>query len=299
GDVAIFVNYDSADVWAHPDLFQLDEKFEPIEVSGVPPDFFSETGQRWGNPLYRWDVLKQRGYDWWIQRLGWATTACDYIRLDHFRGFEAYWSIPADEETAINGRWVEGPKGALFDALRAALGELPFIAEDLGLITEGVVALREHYNMPGMRILQFGWSDKGAHAYLPHRYEPNTVVYTGTHDNDTTLGWWKGCATAKEKQAVRNYLHPGEDGVVWAFIRAALTSVADMAIIPLQDVMDLDTEARMNTPSAPEGNWGWRFTRDMLRDELAVKLALITDVCDRVPESPADATQEDKGESAA
>ncbi len=201
GDVAIFVSFDSADVWSHPENFQLDQDLTPTVVSGVPPDFFSKTGQRWGNPLYRWDALRRRGYDWWIARMRWATQACDIIRLDHFRGFEAYWEIPGKEETAINGRWVDGPKGALFDALRRALGDLPFIAEDLGTITEGVNALREHYAMPGMRILQFGWSDRGAHMYLPHQYDRNTVVYTGTHDNDTTLGWWQTCATDAEKQA--------------------------------------------------------------------------------------------------
>ncbi|MBV9669711.1 MAG: 4-alpha-glucanotransferase [Acidobacteriales bacterium] len=283
GDVAIFVNFDSADVWSHPELFQLDANLMPTVVSGVPPDFFSKTGQRWGNPLYRWDVLKKRGYDWWIQRMKWATQACDYIRLDHFRGFEAYWEIPAAEKTAVNGRWVDGPKGGLFDALGKALGKLPFIAEDLGTITEGVTALRDHYDMPGMRILQFGWSDKGAHMYLPHRFEKNTVVYTGTHDNDTTLGWWKGVATEKEKRAVLCYLRPSDDGLVWAFIRAAFASVADLAIVPLQDVLELDTEARMNTPSCPEGNWGWRYGETQLRVELADKLAQLTEVTDRVP----------------
>jgi 4-alpha-glucanotransferase len=286
GDVAIFVSFDSADVWAHPEIFELDEDLQPTVVSGVPPDFFSKTGQRWGNPLYKWDVLAARGYDWWIRRMRWATRACDYIRLDHFRGFEAYWEIPAEETTAVNGRWVDGPKGALFDALGNALGKLPFIAEDLGLITEGVNALREHYNMPGMRILQFGWSDRGAHIYLPHMYERNTVVYTGTHDNNTTLGWWKGSATEKEKQTARCYLRPSDDGVVWAFIRAALTSVADLAIIPMQDVLELDTEARMNTPSAPEGNWSWRYTEDQLKPELADKLSRFADITDRLPSVP-------------
>ncbi|MEO8726343.1 MAG: 4-alpha-glucanotransferase [Acidobacteriaceae bacterium] len=283
GDIAIFVNFDSADVWAHPEIFQLDQNLNPTAVSGVPPDFFSATGQRWGNPLYNWQALRARKYEWWVQRMRWATQACDYIRLDHFRGYEAYWQIPAKDETAINGKWMEGPKGALFDQLASALGDLPFIAEDLGLITEGVTALREHYGMPGMRILQFGWSDKGAHIYLPHRFEKNTVVYTGTHDNNTTLGWWKGCTSEKEKQMVRCYLRPADDGVVWAFIRAALTSVADLAIFPMQDVLELDTEARMNTPSAPEGNWSWRYTEEQLKPELADKLARMTEITDRVP----------------
>jgi 4-alpha-glucanotransferase len=299
GDVAIFVNFDSADVWAHPELFLLDEDLKPVVVSGVPPDFFSETGQRWGNPLYNWEKLREAGYEWWIQRMRWATSACDYIRLDHFRGFEAYWEIPAEEETAATGRWVDGPKGGLFDALAHALGKLPFIAEDLGIITEGVTALREHYGMPGMRILQFGWSDQGAHAYLPHMYEKNTVVYTGTHDNDTTLGWWRGCATESEKKAVRTYLRPCDDGVVWAFIRAAMTSVADLAVFPLQDPLELDSETRMNTPSATEGNWQWRYSDDQLRSEIACKLSKLTDVTDRIPSRVAEQSERECEEEVA
>jgi len=188
GDIAIFVNLDSADVWNHPEIFQLDQDLNPICVSGVPPDFFSKTGQRWGNPLYRWDALRQRGYDWWIQRVKWALQQFDIIRLDHFRGFQAYWEIPASEKTAVNGRWAPGPNHDLFHALRQALGDLPFIAEDLGTITPEVEQLRQAFGMPGMRILQFGFGNPGAHIYLPHRFEPNTVVYTGTHDNDTTVG---------------------------------------------------------------------------------------------------------------
>ena len=283
GDVAIFVSFDSADVWSHPDIFQLDADLQPTVVAGVPPDFFSKTGQRWGNPLYRWQTLAERGYDWWIRRMRWATQACDYIRLDHFRGFEAHWEIPAQDETAVNGRWVEGPKGALFDALRAALGDLPFIAEDLGVITEGVTALREHYGMPGMRILQFGFGDRGAHTYLPHRFEPNTVAYTGTHDNNTTEGWWCEDATDAEREAVRAYICPGDDGIAWAFIRCALSSVADLAIVPLQDVLSLGAECRMNTPSSIEGNWSWRVAQGALTAQVAEKLAALTDVCDRAP----------------
>ena len=191
GDVAIFVNYDSADVWTHPELFELDEQLHPIRVSGVPPDYFSATGQRWGNPLYKWGLLRERGFDWWVARIRRALTLYDMIRLDHFRGFEAYWSIPADEQTAINGQWVKAPGHELFQRLKDVFGDLPFIAEDLGLITPEVDELREHFGMPGMRILQFGFCDRGSHLYLPHRYVPNTVVYTGTHDNNTTLGWWR------------------------------------------------------------------------------------------------------------
>ncbi len=191
GDVAIFVSYDSAAVWTHPDLFHLDEQLEPYVVAGVPPDAFSATGQRWGNPLYRWDVLRSRGYDWWIERMRAALATCDIVRLDHFLGFHHYWEIAATEPTAVRGRWVEGPRDDLFHALRQALGKLPLIAEDLGLITDEVRALRQRLGLPGMRVLQFGFGNRGAHIYLPHQFEHDTVVYTGTHDNDTTLGWWQ------------------------------------------------------------------------------------------------------------
>lgn len=281
GDVAIFVNYDSADVWTHPDIFQLRENLEPEFVAGVPPDAFSETGQRWGNPLYRWNVLKQRGYDWWIERMRWATTTCDIVRLDHFRGFESYWEIPASEPTAIHGRWVKGPADDLFNALRNALGDLPFIAEDLGMITPEVHAFRERLQVPGMRVMQFGFGDRGAHIYLPHKYEPNTVVYTGTHDNDTTVGWWQHSANADERCHAAAYLGKPEDGIHWAFIRAAEGSVANLCIVPLQDVLGLGTEARMNTPSRPDNNWAWRCHEGLLTPELAGKLAAITDVSDR------------------
>lgn len=281
GDVAIFVNLDSADVWTHPDIFQLDQDLNPINVSGVPPDFFSETGQRWGNPLYRWDVLQQRGYDWWIQRMRWALQQCNIIRLDHFRGFEAYWEIPATEQTAVHGRWVKGPNHDLFHALSAALGDLPFIAEDLGTITPEVDHLRRSFAMPGMRILQFGFGNPGAHIYLPHRYEANTAVYTGTHDNDTTVGWWQTCASPEEKQAVESYLRPNSDGIHWGFIRAALTSVADLCIIPMQDWLGLDSSCRMNVPSRPDDNWTWRLEQNAVHSNLVSSIAELIDVCDR------------------
>ncbi|HYG99869.1 MAG TPA: 4-alpha-glucanotransferase [Terriglobales bacterium] len=281
GDVAIFVNYDSADVWTHPDIFRLNADLEPEVVAGVPPDAFSATGQRWGNPLYRWDVLHQRGYDWWIQRMRWATTTCDVVRLDHFRGFEAYWEIPAKERTAVNGRWMKGPEDALFEALRRALGDLPFIAEDLGMITPEVHALRQRLQIPGMAVMQFGFGDPGAHIYLPHKFTPNTVVYTGTHDNDTTVGWWQNVASAEEKRHALAYLGVPEDGVQWALIRAAEASVAKLCVIPLQDMLGLGSEARMNVPSQSDGNWGWRFSPEMLTKELAQKLALIAEVADR------------------
>jgi len=281
GDVAIFVHYDSADVWTHPEIFELNDRLEPEVVAGVPPDAFSATGQRWGNPLYRWSVLKQRGYDWWIQRMRWATTTCDIVRLDHFRGFESYWEIPANEATAIHGRWMKGPADDLFHALRNALGDLPFIAEDLGMITPEVHALRERLQVPGMRVMQFGFDNPGAHIYLPHKFEPNTVVYTGTHDNDTTVGWWQHSANEAERRYATAYLGLPEDGIHWAFLRAAEDSVAKLCIIPLQDVLGLGTEARMNTPSRADNNWGWRFRRGALTAEMAKKLASIVEVADR------------------
>jgi 4-alpha-glucanotransferase len=281
GDVAIFVNYDSADVWRHPELFYLDGELQPTVVAGVPPDAFSETGQRWGLPLYRWNVCKQRGYDWWMRRISWALQNYDLIRLDHFRGFESYWEIPATESTAVNGRWAEGPKDDLFNALRAKLGDLPFIAEDLGHITPEVHALRERLGIPGMKALQFGFGDRGSHIYLPQNFEPNSVAYTGTHDNDTTRGWWENLASAEEKNHATVYFGEVEDGIHWAFIRAAFASVARLAIIPLQDVLGLGSEARMNTPSVSDGSWTWRFDRAALKPALAEKLAKLVDICDR------------------
>jgi 4-alpha-glucanotransferase len=283
GDVAIFVNYDSADVWAQRDLFRLNENLEPDVVSGVPPDFFSKTGQRWGNPLYRWDVMKDRGYQWWTQRLRWATRHCDYIRLDHFRGFDQFWEIPAADPTAINGRWVDGPRDDLFHKLREALGGLPFFAEDLGYITPEVHALRERLQIPGMAVLQFGFSDEGAHMYLPHR-AAGKVMYTGTHDNDTTVGWFQSGASDHERQHAECYLGKGKDGIHWAFIRAVHGSVADFALVPLQDVLGLGSEARMNTPSLENGNWKWRFEPGQFSANLIAKLAHLAEVTDRLPQ---------------
>jgi 4-alpha-glucanotransferase len=283
GDVAIFVSYDSADVWTNPDLFELDENLRPLRVSGVPPDYFSATGQRWGNPLYRWGLMKERGFDWWVARIRRSLALYDLIRLDHFRGFEAYWSIAADEETAINGQWVKAPGHELFQRLRDVFGDLPFIAEDLGVITKEVDELREHYGMPGMRILQFGFGDRGGHLYLPHRFVPNTVAYTGTHDNNTTLGWWLEDATSAERRNVQDYLqtieHEGD--IVWAMIRAAARSVADLCIIPLQDILHLGSEGRMNTPAAGMGNWTWRFALDALHPDYAETLARLMEMSDR------------------
>ncbi|WP_158945575.1 4-alpha-glucanotransferase [Granulicella sp. S190] len=283
GDVAIFVNYDSADVWTHPEMFELDEDLRPVRVSGVPPDYFSVTGQRWGNPLYKWGLLKERGFDWWVARIRRSLTLYDVIRLDHFRGFEAFWSIPAEEETAINGQWVKAPGHDLFARLKEVFGDLPFVAEDLGLITPEVDELREHFGMPGMRILQFGFSDRGAHLYLPHRFVPNTVAYTGTHDNNTTLGWWRDDVSDAERANVRTYLQQIEhdEDIVWAMIRAAARSVANLCVFPLQDVLHLGSEARMNTPSAGAGNWCWRYGMNAIHPDFASQLAELMVMTDR------------------
>jgi 4-alpha-glucanotransferase len=287
GDIAIFVDYDSVDVWANRDLYRLKDDLEPEVVSGVPPDAFSATGQRWGNPLYRWEVMRSQGYEWWIRRLRWATETCDYIRLDHFRGFAQFWEIPAGDPTAINGRWVDGPRDEFFQKLGEALGGLPFFAEDLGYITADVHALRDKHQIPGMAVLQFGFGDPGAHMYLPHRLTPDRVIYTGTHDNDTTLGWWNSSATEYERRAVEAYVGPVPDGVNWAFIRLAQSSVASLSVIPLQDVLGLGSEARLNTPSKHEGNYHWRFQPGSLRRELAEKLARLAEVSDRLPHAVA------------
>jgi len=282
GDVAIFMNHDSADVWTHPELFRLDGQLEPEVVAGVPPDFFSKTGQRWGNPLYRWDVMKQRGYQWWIQRLRWATQHCDYIRLDHFRGFDQFWEIPAADPTAVNGRWVDGPRDDLFLKLREALGGLPFFAEDLGYITPSVHALRDRLQIPGMSVLQFGFGDEGAHMYLPHR-AAGKVVYTGTHDNDTVVGWWHSGAAEHERRNAESYFGRCEDGIHWAFIRAAQGSPACLSVVPMQDILGLGSEARMNTPSLYGGNWRWRLRENQMSGDVASKMALLAEVSDRLP----------------
>jgi len=285
GDIAIFVNFDSADVWTHPDLFRLNSELGPEVVAGVPPDFFSKDGQRWGHPLYRWDVMKVRGYKWWIDRLRWATRCFDYIRLDHFRGFCQFWEIPADEPTAIHGRWVDGPKDDLFAAVRAALGGLPFFAEDLGYITPDVHALRDRLQIPGMAVLQFGFGNVGAHVHLPHTFKSEKVIYTGTHDNDTLCGWWASGATENERAFAQAYVGRSEDGIQWAMIRAAADSVASLCIVPLQDVLGLGSAARMNVPSLEDGNWRWRFGSGLLRPEFAKKLAVLAEVSDRLPQT--------------
>ena len=285
GDIAIFVNMDSSDVWVHPEIFELDEDLKPVRVAGVPPDYFSATGQRWGNPLYRWNVLQQHGFEWWVQRIRRAIRVYDIVRLDHFRGFESYWAIPADADTAVTGEWVKAPGLDLFRALEWALGPLPLIAEDLGLITPEVDQLRIAVGFPGMRVIQFGFSDKGAHIHLPHQYTPATVAYTGTHDNDTTQGWWLR-ASDVEQQALAAYLGqpPLADGIVspvWPLIRAVESSVAQLAIVPAQDLLALQSDSRMNTPAVPHGNWSWRAPAGVWTPELAAKLAALADVTDR------------------
>ncbi|HUV68338.1 MAG TPA: 4-alpha-glucanotransferase [Terracidiphilus sp.] len=280
GDIAIFVNMDSADVWVHPELFELDEELQPIRVAGVPPDYFSATGQRWGNPLYRWDVLQQQGFAWWIDRVRRACALYDIVRLDHFRGFEAYWAIAAEEETAINGEWIKAPGLELFRALESALGPLPLVAEDLGLITPEVDALRLELGFPGMKVLQFGFSDKGAHTHLPHQFSPATVAYTGTHDNDTTQGWWNQMGKT-ERKAVEALLGPVGKHPVWPMIRAATGSVAETVVVPVQDLLELGSEARMNTPAVSAGNWSWRAPESCWTAELAARLADLAEVTDR------------------
>jgi 4-alpha-glucanotransferase len=260
GDIPIFVSHDSADVWANRDLFYLDESGDPTVVSGVPPDYFSETGQLWGNPLYRWERVREDGYAWWVQRMRMALTLYDAVRVDHFRGFSAYWEIPAGEETAKGGRWVEGPGERLFEALDRSLstgGELPIIAEDLGEITPDVEELRDALGLPGMKVLQFAFSHP-ENPFLPHNYTSDDwVVYTGTHDNDTTAGWWAS-ASGEERDFARRYL--GREFVsVWDLIRLAYSSVARRAVVPMQDALELGTGAKMNLPGTGEGNWEWRL----------------------------------------
>jgi 4-alpha-glucanotransferase len=283
GDAPIFVAYDSAEVWANEELFYLDENGKPIAVAGVPPDFFSSTGQRWGNPLYRWNTMAQREYAWWVRRIKFTLTTVDILRLDHFRGFEAYWEVPASEDTAINGRWVPGPGAALFQRLDDELGELPIIAEDLGIITEEVEALRDQFHLPGMKVLQFAFGDDATNPYLPHNYDsPNVVVYTGTHDNDTTVGWYNSLGE-EEKLKVRNYVaHDGSD-IAWYLMRTAFSSIADMAVVPLQDPLRLGSEARMNVPGVTGGNWDWRFRSEMLTPQLAEDMRNMTATYRRLP----------------
>jgi len=271
GDAPIYVTMDSVDVWANPELFQLDDSLHPIDVSGVPPDYFSKTGQRWGSPLYRWDRMEADGFQWWIRRIRAELRKCDVLRIDHFRAFEAYWAIPAAEKTAVRGRWEPGPGIRLFRALREALGQLPLIAEDLGEIDDGVRGLLRETGLPGMRVLQFGLADPTS-THHPSKHVENSVAYTGTHDNDTARGWFASLAKAEREAVLRSL--GGVDGreVEWDMIRAAYGSPAVRAIVPIQDVLGLGSEARTNTPSKTTGNWEFRMAPDALTRELAARL---------------------------
>lgn len=271
GDIPIFVGYDSADVWSHRELFLLDRKGRPTAVAGVPPDYFSVTGQLWGNPLYDWDAMGGQNYGWWLERFRSLYELFDIIRIDHFRGFEAAWHVPAGEKTAVNGTWVTAPGTVLFDTIRAELGKLPVIAEDLGIITPEVEALRDRYDFPGMKIVQFAFDSGPSNPYLPHNHTKNSVVYTGTHDNDTTVGWYHSLSGAQRKR-VSDYVGGRDDDTVDSLLRLVLMSVADTAIIPLQDLIRSGSEARMNVPGAAFGNWGWRFRWDMIPGSLASQI---------------------------
>jgi 4-alpha-glucanotransferase len=279
GDVPIFISEDSADVWANPDLFQLDDKREPTVVAGVPPDYFSPTGQLWGNPHYHWERMKQTGYAWWVARMKKTLEQVDLVRLDHFRGFEAHWEIPAGQLTAEVGEWVKGPGADLFVTLKKALGGLPLIAEDLGVITPEVDALRLAFDLPGMRILQFAFSGPD-NRFLPHHYDRNTVVYTGTHDNDTTVGWYSSIPE-HERHFLQRYLPGVGREIAWDLLRVAFASVAAWAIVPLQDLLSLGTEARMNYPGRATNNWSWRFTTGQVSQALIDRLGDLTGLYSR------------------
>jgi 4-alpha-glucanotransferase len=270
GDVPIFVAYDSSDVWANPELFFLDREGRPTVVAGVPPDYFSPTGQRWGNPLYRWEVHRGTHYRWWLDRIQATLKTVDFLRIDHFRGFAGYWEIPAANPTAEIGRWVPGPGADFFAAVQAALGDLPIIAEDLGVITLDVVALRDQFSLPGMKILQFAFSGPD-NPFLPHLYVPNCVAFTGTHDNDTARGWYAS-APEEEREFACRYLQVDGSDFAWDLIRTCWASVAVFAMAPLQDLLDLGTEARMNYPSRLGGNWAWRFSDEALTEDLVTRI---------------------------
>jgi 4-alpha-glucanotransferase len=283
GDLPIFVAHHSADCWARPDLYFLDERFQPTVVAGVPPDFFSATGQRWGNPLYRWDRMAAEDYHWWTARVKRALAQTDLFRIDHFRGFASYWEVQATSPTAIEGRWLAGPGKALFDAIGRELGPLPIVAEDLGLIDAAVERLRDDCGFPGMRVLQFAFDGDARHAFLPHNHVRNAVVYSGTHDNDTTRGWWDA-ASERERVFAGTYLAAGAHDIHWAMIRAASASVARLAIFPLQDVLGLDSRHRMNVPGLMGGsNWAWRFEWGMVGSEPALTLGRISAATGRGP----------------
>jgi 4-alpha-glucanotransferase len=282
GDVPIYVSLDSADVWANQEIFLLDSFGKPTLVAGVPPDYFSADGQLWGNPVYRWDALEASGFRWWVERFRRTLELTDLARVDHFRGFQAGWHVPAGEKTAVNGWWLNGPGIRLFEQLSNFLGSLPIIAEDLGIITDDVTRLRDQLGLPGMKVLQFAFGSGPDNKYLPHNFDPNAVVYTGTHDNDTTLGWFARLDD-HTRWHVLQYLGSGSDEICWSLIRLAYSSVARTAIIPAQDVLELGSDARMNIPGIAMGNWEWRASRDSFTPKLAAKLASLAEVYGRTP----------------
>ena len=292
GDIPIFVAQDSADVWTNPEQFKLDPNGIPTVVAGVPPDYFSATGQFWGNPLYNWDRMLADGFRWWIERVRATLQTVDIARIDHFRGFAACWEIPGGDKTAERGRWAEAPGRELFIAIRKALGDLPIIAEDLGVITPDVEKLRDDFGFPGMRILQFAFSSDTRNIDLPHNYHHNVVVYTGTHDNDTTVGWFNSVAgegstrteaqIKNERNLCMKYLNTSGKEIQWDFIRAVLASVADTAIVPLQDLLGSGNEARMNLPNSTQGNWTWRFKEKALTEVHSDRLRDMTDTYGRI-----------------
>jgi 4-alpha-glucanotransferase len=294
GDVPIYVAHDSADIWAHPELFHLDRSGCPVVVAGVPPDYFSATGQLWGNPIYRWELMGEDGFSWWIRRFRATLEMVDIVRLDHFRGFEAFWEVPASEPTAIRGRWAKGPGAPFFAALQNGLGDLPIVAENLGVITPEVEAIRHQFHLPGMSILQFAFgSDPQSPTFRPHNYPREVVAYTGTHDNDTTMGWWTtygvGDSTRSkdevesERHFARRYLATDGSEMNWVFIRTLMASVADTVLFPLQDVLGEDGSARMNVPGRPSGNWQWRFLEGQLSREIQDRLKELSTLYERTP----------------
>jgi len=275
GDIPLYIALDSSDAWANPELFEFDEKRNPIRVGGVPPDYFSKTGQLWGNPLFRWDVLKMTGYKWWIERIKTNLFLFDIIRIDHFRGFVAYWAVPYSEKTAINGKWIPGPGKDFFETLQKEFIDMPIIAEDLGVITPDVEELRDGFSLPGMKILEFAFDSAEANDYLPHNYPKNCVVYTGTHDNDTVVGWFKD-SKEEDRKYMLDYLNCEGNNINWSFIRLAWASVANTAIVPMQDVLGLDSSGRMNLPGTTTNNWTWRAKTVDFSDPVAEKLAHLT-----------------------
>ena len=281
GDMPIYVSHQSCDVWSNQSLFELDDAGQPTLVAGVPPDYFSETGQLWGNPIYRWDAMRESGYEWWIRRFEEAFRVFDLLRVDHFRGFEAYWQVPHGEKTAINGQWVKGPGAAPFRAAQERLGELPIIAEDLGLITKEVIELRDQLAFPGMRVLQFGFDSKDDDTHRPDAFTENSIAYTGTHDNDTIVGWYLARANRSE-DLLRNYLNDPNQYIHWQLIEMLMKSRSRMAIVPMQDLLGLDNSARMNVPGQAEGNWEWRLQQHQISPRLAEQLRELTTQSNRV-----------------